>query len=218
MTVRIPRRWPDLSRERRLLRAGATRIAGLDEAGRGAWAGPLAAAAVILPLERRDLARALLQVRDSKQMTPRQRSEASALIRDQSLAWAVGAASAQEVDSLGPLRATHLAMRRAIAELTIVPDHLLIDYLRLPELVLPQTPVVHGDAASLSIAAASVLAKVWRDIYMRELAGRFPYFGFDRHKGYGTAEHAAALRRMGPCPEHRLSYAPVQHCRTTFTA
>lgn len=201
---------PDLKRERKLLRQGFLRVAGLDEAGRGAWAGPLAAAAVILPLDSPSLRIDLHTVRDSKQMRPLQREHAAEKIRAMALAWAVGCASASEVDALGPLRATRLAMLRALQALPVKPDHLLLDYLRLPESTLPQTPVTHGDALSLSIAAASVLAKTWRDAQMAALDGAFPGYGFARHKGYGTLEHARALEKMGACREHRHSYRPVR--------
>jgi ribonuclease HII len=205
-----PTRRPDLSRERRLFRRGFYRIAGLDEAGRGAWAGPLAAAAVVLPVDLPSLRKTLWNVRDSKQMRPNERSEAADIIRCVALAWAVGSASATEVDALGPVCATRLAMLRALAGLPECPDHLLLDYLRLVESPLPQLAVTHGDALSLSIAAASVLAKTWRDAEMTFLGGRYPGYGFSRHKGYGTPEHARAVWKMGICPEHRLSYRPVK--------
>jgi ribonuclease HII len=201
---------PTLNRERRLLRRGFTRIAGLDEAGRGAWAGPLAAAAVILPVGRRALRSALAGVRDSKQMTPAQRTSAAEVIRSLAVDWSVGCASAAEVDCIGPLRATRLAMLRAVRGLRVFPDHLMIDHLLLPESGLPQTAVTHGDALSLSIAAASVLAKTWRDVQMAALDARYPGYGFARHKGYGTGVHAEGIARLGVCPEHRRSYAPIR--------
>jgi ribonuclease HII len=202
--------YPNLNRERRLRRRGFLRVAGLDEAGRGAWAGPLAAGAVILPIGAPALHSALASVRDSKQMTPRQRASAAERIRSMATAWAVGCASAKEVDRLGPLRATRLAMLRAVSALKVFPDHLLIDYLLLPESELPQTAVTHGDALSLTIAAASVIAKTWRDERMAALELLYPGYGFDRHKGYGTGAHALRLARLGLCPEHRRSYAPVR--------
>jgi ribonuclease HII len=211
MSKRIPGQRPDLSRERRLWRRGYHKIAGLDEAGRGAWAGPLAAAAVVLPMENISLVRTrLCHVRDSKQMTPAARSVAAEQIRQIALAWAIGAASAAEVDQLGPLRATHLAMQRALQALPLPPDHLMIDYLLLPHSPHPQSAFVHGDACSLSIASASVLAKVWRDSILRELDSDFPGYGFAAHKGYGTRFHAEALARLGVSPEHRKTYAPVR--------
>jgi len=201
---------PTLNRERRLLRHGCILVAGLDEAGRGAWAGPLSAGAVILPLRLPRLRAVLFEVRDSKQMTPRQRVRAAGVIRSVAVAWAVGSATAAEVDRIGPLRATHLAMLRAVAALSPAPDHLLIDYLRLPGISLPQTAITHGDTLSLSIAAASILAKTWRDELMTAMEDRYPGYGFAAHKGYGTGCHAAGLVRLGACPEHRRSYAPIR--------
>jgi len=215
MTGPTRNRPPTLERERRLLRRGFARIAGLDEAGRGAWAGPLAAAAVILPLRRPTLAADLAGVRDSKQMTPAQRRAAADRIRAVALAWSVGSASAREVDEIGPLQATRLAMLRAIHELPAEPDHLLIDFLTIPGAPLPQTPVTHGDLLCLSIAAASVLAKTWRDEQMVALDALYGGYGFARHKGYGTALHASALARLGACREHRRSYAPLRRAAET---
>lgn len=202
-------RRPDLRHELRLARRGQAPVAGLDEVGRGALAGPLYAAAVILPLERFDLARSLAEVRDSKTLTPRQRRTCAANIRLLALDWALGEATCEEVDGLGPLAATRLAMRRALDRLALRPHHLLIDHLRLPDLPCEQTPLTHGDARVLSIAAASVLAKVARDQEMEGLSHTYPTYGFSRHKGYGTAAHLRALRRWGPCPIHRRSFEPV---------
>ena len=210
MTSPTRTRFPNLDKERRLLRHGFFRVAGLDEAGRGAWAGPLAAGAVILPLHLRSLRTELAAVRDSKLMTPLQRNAAAVRIRSIATAWSVGSASAEEVDLLGPLQATRLAMLRAIHELPTDPDHLLIDFLILPGSPLPQTAVTHGDLLCLSIAAASVLAKTWRDEQMVALGRIYQGYGFARHKGYGTRQHAEALFRLGACPEHRQSYAPLQ--------
>lgn len=202
--------FPNVDRERRLLRKGFVRVAGLDEAGRGAWAGPLVAGAVILPPPLPSLRKELAGVRDSKLMTPLQRKAAAERIRSIALAWSVGSASAEEVDALGPLQATRLAMLRAIQELPADPDHLLIDYLVLPGSPLPQTAVTHGDLICLSIAAASVLAKTWRDEQMVALEQIYQGYGFARHKGYGTRQHFDALLRLGACPEHRQSYAPLR--------
>jgi ribonuclease HII len=204
--TRVP---PNLNRERTLLRKGYLRVAGLDEAGRGAWAGPLVAGAVILPIDLPSLRAMLTGVRDSKQMTPSQRTAAAERIRAVANAWSVGSASVEEVDRLGPLIATRLAMIRALEGLPICPDHLLIDYLPLPESRLPQTSITHGDMLSLSIAAASVIAKTWRDEQMTALEVVYRGYGFARHKGYGTRQHAEAIRRLGACPEHRLSYSPI---------
>jgi ribonuclease HII len=207
---------PDLRQERRLWAAGCRPVAGVDEAGRGAWAGPVVAAAVILP-ELRGLRRLLHGVRDSKLMTPAQREHWATRIELLALASAIGQSSAEEIDRLGILPATRLAMRRAVEALATRPAHLLIDYLLLPELPQPQTGLTHGDARVLSIAAASVLAKVDRDRSMAALDAAFPGYGFGQHKGYGTRCHQEALARLGPSPIHRRSYAPVQRvCATNL--
>ncbi len=204
------RAQPDLDRELKLVSTGHRFIAGIDEAGRGALAGPVVAAAVVLPLERFDLARALSKVRDSKQLSPATRQRCSREVRELALAVGIGEASAGEVDDLGLLPATRAAMHRAVEALDPAPSHLLIDHIRLPEIELPQEAITRGDQSVLTIAAASVLAKVWRDQRMAELGKRYAGYGFERHKGYGTAQHRQALIRLGPCPEHRRSYAPVQ--------
>lgn len=201
---------PDLKHERSLRRRGHTLVAGLDEAGRGSLAGPVVAGAVVLPIERRNLRRALSGVRDSKLMAAAAREHWAGRIEQLALASAVGAASAAEVDQLGLLPATRLAMRRALAALKCSPTFLLIDHLPLPAADLPQQPITRGDQTVLSIAAASVLAKVARDRIMVQLDERYPGYGFAQHKGYATAAHRQALQRNGPCPEHRQSYAPVQ--------
>ena len=200
---------PDLSFEQALWSAGITLIAGIDEAGRGAWAGPVSAGAVILPA-RADLAQLLAGVRDSKQMTPAQRARWSMQICVVALAWGVGFASAAEIDELGILPATRLAMQRAIDCLALAPQHLLVDALRLPFIPLPQQALIKGDARVLSIAAASVLAKTARDALMVEQDAIHPGYGLARHKGYGTALHLAALHLLGPSPIHRKSFAPIK--------
>ena len=205
-------RRPDVTTEFELLRDGFSRIAGLDEAGRGAWAGPVIAAAVILPLQRFDLVRSLEGVRDSKQMTPKQRETWASRIYQVALTVGLGVASAEEVDQLGLIVATREAMTRALTDLCTPPEHLLIDHLRLPEVALPQTALTRGDSRVLSIAAASVIAKVARDQAMVALDASLPGYGFARNKADGTAEHRAALKRLGPCPFHRLTYAPVAAC------
>jgi ribonuclease HII len=200
---------PTLKLEHSLFRHGARRIAGLDEVGRGAWAGPLVAAAVVLPIEDSGLGSLLHPVRDSKLLSPHQRAQAGLEIRRICSAWAVGWASPHEVDEVGPLRATRIAMMRALAQLPYELDHLLLDYLVLPECATPQTAMPHGDRLVLSVAAASVLAKVWRDEQMVRLDRSFPGYAFAQHKGYGTELHRRSLRALGPCPIHRLSYRPV---------
>ncbi|MCY4145951.1 MAG: ribonuclease HII, partial [Chloroflexi bacterium] len=200
--------------ERQYQRAGFRIIVGIDEAGRGPLAGPVAAAAVALPLQRRDLGQRLRGARDSKMMTPAQRATMNTIVKQTSLAWALGSASAQEIDDCGIVAATRLAMRRALAALNnkgIEADCVFLDYMLLPECSeLPQVSLVEGDRRSLSIACASILAKVWRDAHMRQLDERYPQYGFAQHKGYGTSAHLDALRQHGPCPAHRESFAPVR--------
>jgi len=197
---------PDLSFELALWEAGLTAVAGIDEAGRGALAGPVAAAAVVLPPEAR-MVKCLMGVRDSKQMTPNQREAARKKILQYAVTWGVGFASAEEVDQMGILPATRLAACRALESLTPPPAHLLLDYLFLPEIPLPQTALIKGDCRSLSIAAASVLAKTARDAMLREFELTYPGYGFASHKGYGTRAHREALQRLGVSPVHRLSFA-----------
>ena len=201
--------YPSLACEQELWQRGFTRLAGIDEAGRGAWAGPVSAGAVILRPDPAVL-ELLNGVRDSKQMTPRSRAEWAVRIRETALAWGVGMADSEEIDAIGILPATRLAMRRALEKLSPAPQHLLIDALRLPGIALPQTALIHGDASALSIAAASVLAKTARDDLMEGMDAVFPQYGFARHKGYGTRAHQTALSQHGPCPHHRRSFAPVK--------
>jgi ribonuclease HII len=200
---------PGLELERALHRAGIQRIAGLDEAGRGAWAGPVVAAAVILPLDRRDLKRSLKGVRDSKLVPEPERERLAERIRSVAVGIGIGASSAKEVDQSGLLPATRTAMRRALLGLGFPADYLLLDYLLLPEMHVHQTALPHGDAHVLSIAAASIIAKVSRDELMRHINDCFPGYGFDHNKGYGTQLHRRALHRLGPCPVHRQTYEPV---------
>jgi ribonuclease HII len=202
---------PSLDDELKLWQRGCMAVAGLDEAGRGAWAGPVSAGAVILP-PKSEILVLLKDVRDSKQMTFRAREAQARRIREQVLAWGVGFASHLEIDDRGIVAATRLAMERALAACLLQADHLLLDALHLPEVPLPQTVLIKGDARSLSIAAASVLAKTARDAQMFNLDERYPGYGFGRHKGYGTRLHQEALDRYGPCLIHRRSYAPVHSC------
>jgi ribonuclease HII len=201
--------FPDLSIEMPLWRAGYSALAGLDEAGRGAWAGPVSAAAVILPPDP-GLPACLNGVRDSKQMTARQRSIWAIKIKETALSWAVGFASQAEIDETNILVATRLAMQRALAGLALPSQHLLIDAVYLPAVILPQTVLIKGDVRSLSIAAASVLAKTARDALLVAWDEEYPMYGFARHKGYGTSLHQRALAQQGPCPLHRRSFAPVR--------
>lgn len=196
---------PDLQFEQALWQVGCLRVGGVDEAGRGALAGPVSAAVVILPDDPK-IAGQLSGVSDSKQMTPRQRAYWAEEIHRLVYAWGVGFASAQEIDTLGIVPATRLAAWRAIQSLPQPPQHLLIDFLHLPACDLPQTALVKGDCRSLSIASASVLAKTARDQWMIELDQQYPGYGLAAHKGYGTAFHLAALQRQGPSPIHRLTF------------
>lgn len=209
-----------LVHERHYLRAGCRCIIGIDEAGRGPLAGPVAAAAVALPLERNDLSRLLRGARDSKEMSPAQREAVDGAIKELALAWGIGCSSAEEIDYLGIVPATKAAMQRALeqalAKGNIQPDCLFLDYMLWPERRdIPQVSIVNGDKHSLSIACASVIAKVWRDARMRELDALYPQYGFAQHKGYGTDAHRRALRRYGPCAEHRRSFEPVKNAITT---
>lgn len=197
---------PDLSFEQGLWAAGITKVAGIDEAGRGALAGPVAAAAVILP-PKQEILELLEGVRDSKQMTPEQREVARIKIIHYAIAWGVGFSSAEEIDQMGIVPATRQAAGRALESLNSPPGHLLMDYLFLPEVQLPQTALIKGDCRSLSIAAASILAKTARDALLRELDKAYPGYGFAAHKGYGTLAHRQALQRIGTSPVHRLSFA-----------
>jgi len=210
MTRRTIRYAPGLEHERILQSQGYELIAGLDEAGRGAWAGPMYAAAVILPLDRSDLLAALNGVTDSKQLTPRQREALLPIIHAVALAVGVGTATAAEIDALGVAPATRLAMARAIDALSPAPEALLLDYITLPETGLPQRALPKADQRCLSVAAASIVAKVSRDRWMVELDRQFPGYGLTRHKGYGTAAHRAALARLGPSSVHRMSWTPLR--------
>ena len=197
---------PNLLYEARLRATGvARRIAGIDEAGRGPLAGPVVAAAVILP---DDFAHPYLN--DSKKLSARRRAAAyGELTSDPAITWACVAVEAPEVDRLNILRATHVAMRRAVLALPVPADHALIDGCPVRGFPIPHTAIVGGDGASLSIAAASVIAKVTRDTLMDDLDARYPAYGFARHKGYATGYHLAILARDGPCPIHRYTFRPV---------
>jgi ribonuclease HII len=201
---------PDLSLEQRLWAQGYRRIAGLDEVGRGAWAGPVVAAAVILPTDRPGLLEDLAGVCDSKLLTPKQRESCYPRITACALAFAIGSASAEEIDQQGIVPATRLAMSRALCTLPLVPDYLLIDAVRLADVPIPQYAAPKADMLHLSVSAASIIAKVHRDHWMAALDEQFPGYGFGQHKGYGTAAHLAALRQSGASAQHRLSFAPLR--------
>jgi len=214
-TSLLPER-PDLSFERRLWAKGIRLIAGVDEAGRGALAGPVAAGAVVLPWNSLDLEENLMGVRDSKVMTPKDRQRWAEVIKAIALAWAVGLASAREIDNLGIVPATYLAASRALAKLRVSVEHILVDYITLPDVDVEQTPLVKGDARSLSIASAAILAKTTRDALLVELDGQYPGYQFARNKGYGTEAHRKAIKRLGPCAQHRRTFSPVRDFYSLF--
>jgi len=191
-------------------RLGWTRIAGLDEAGRGALFGPVTAAAVLFPPEvfvKRP--KKLADLNDSKKLTPERRSELAPLIREYTLAWAVAEIDAQRIDAWNIYQASRQAMQAALEQLTIQPDYLLIDAMQL-DVMIEQKSLIKGDARSISIAAASILAKTHRDARMEEWDAVYPQYGLARHKGYATPDHLEALRVHGPSPLHRHSFAPVR--------
>lgn len=200
---------PDLEFETSLWLKGLTHIAGIDEAGRGALAGPVAAGIVIFPFDDHLLI-SMQGLKDSKQLTAAERSNWAARIRETALAWGVAFASNDEIDQLGIVPATQLAAQRALLACKIEVDHLMLDYLFLPEIDIPQTKLVKGDQRSLSIAAASVLAKTSRDALMLDLDGEFPEYKLANNKGYGTQEHLNAIERYGPKRIHRISFAPIK--------
>ena len=198
---------PTLSEELALQTKGIRLVAGIDEAGRGPLAGPVVAAAVMLPLDAE--LPWLGRVRDSKELAHPVRVELSALIHGVALDVAVGVADVATIDRDGIAPATRLAMKRAVDKLDPAPESLLIDHFILPEVPLPQCGITHGDSICISIACASIVAKVARDRFMVSYDGQFPGYGFVRNKGYGTPEHLACLDRLGPCPIHRRSFRPV---------
>ena len=201
---------PSLDLERDLHRLGRTLVAGVDEVGRGALAGPVMAGAVILPPDLDPSAPWLQGIDDSKKLTPLQREQAAKEIHQHALAVSVGEASPEEIDRLGIVAATRLAMVRAVSGLSPQPQHLLVDYLSLDESDLPVTPVTHGDSLSHSIASAAIAAKVARDRHMVDVDARWPGYDFHKHKGYGTRMHLQQLNRLGPSPIHRFTFAPVR--------
>jgi ribonuclease HII len=201
-----------LRHERKLRAGGCVLIAGIDEAGRGPLAGPVVAAAVILPERFRHKT-----LNDSKKLSAEQREGIYAeLTVHAQIHWAVSVVEIEEIDRLNILRASHEAMRRAVAALAAVPDHVLIDGLPVRPFPIAQTAVVGGDGLSFSIAAASVIAKVTRDRIMIEMDQRHPGYAFAQHKGYGTELHLARLKEHGPCPIHRRSFLPVEHAELPF--
>lgn len=205
---------PSLLHEQAWQLRGFALIAGVDEAGRGPLAGPVSVAAVILPegFEHGDL-------NDSKQLTETKRDRIyDELIRCPGLIWHAILIDAEEIDRINILEATREGMRRSVNGLSCKPDAVLIDGLPVPKFPLPQEALVKGDSRSFSIAAASVIAKVTRDRLMMDAARKYPHYGFDRHKGYGTRQHLEALRKHGPCPLHRRSFAPVAQLELAIDA
>lgn len=194
---------PDLEYEKRFASSGV--IAGIDEAGRGPLAGPVSVAAAILPEGFSHPA-----INDSKKLSEKKREELyEELSADDGIQYAVSLVHAGEIDTLNILKATYAGMERAVASLGVVPGLCLIDGLPVPGFPFPQESIVKGDSKSLSIATASIFAKVTRDRFMRKAAKRYPGYGFEKHKGYGTKAHLEALRTLGPCPLHRRSFQPV---------
>lgn len=206
---------PTLVEEMALFEQGYSFVAGLDEAGRGCLAGPVVAAAVILPFAD-DTAQRFIGVNDSKQLTQQAREYFYDLIMQHAISVGVGIGSAVMIDERNILRATKYAMRSALTQLSPAPEALLLDALRLPDVPLPQRDIIKGDARSLSIAAASIIAKVTRDRLMLKLHEEYPAYGFDQHKGYGTPAHLAALHKHGATPHHRRSFAPVKELFSLF--
>jgi ribonuclease HII len=198
---------PTLRYEKRAYKNGANIVAGIDEAGRGPLAGPVVAAAAILPREYRHRV-----LNDSKQLSPEQREELYAeLTGNPEVYWAVGESSVEVIEQYNILRATERAMAVALNGLPVKPDHVLVDGHRCRAILSPQTAIVGGDAKSFSIAAASVIAKVTRDRLLIELDRQYPEYGFAVHKGYGTPDHLAAIEKYGPCPIHRRTFAPIRN-------
>lgn len=194
-----------LSFETEQWKAGMGLVAGVDEAGRGPLAGPVSTAAVILP---RDFEHTVLT--DSKKLTPKVRERLyEELTQFEGLLWASDQAQPKEIDKINILKATHASMARAVGKLEVTPDMVLIDGLDVPKFPLPQKGIVKGDSLSLSIAAASIIAKVERDRLMIKMAEKYPGYGFEQHKGYPTKLHLEKLRKLGPCPIHRRSFGPV---------
>ena len=210
----IPRRF---RYEVALANQGVTRIAGVDEAGRGPLAGPVFAAAVIFPPEwiPSGLPKALRKINDSKQLTPEERDIFFAELTSRSeIQFAVAQVPEQMIDQINILQASHRAMNLALAQLSPAPQHVLVDGLPVKSMMLPQTAIVSGDSLSYSIAAASILAKVSRDRLMIQLDASYPHYGFADHKGYATPEHLAAIAAHGPCPIHRQSFSPFRPTQT----
>ena len=197
-------KW-ELPVENDLFARGYKLIAGADEVGRGALAGPLVTAAVIL-----DPSHSIKGIKDSKKLSPKKREELADKIRKRAIAWSIDIISNEEVDNFNVLEATKISMRRSIKKLAHTPDLVLIDAIKLSGLDIEALSLVKGDQLSLNIGAASIIAKVFRDDLMCKFAKNYPAYGFDKNKGYGTREHLEALRNVGPCPVHRFSFKPIK--------
>lgn len=198
--------------ERVLWRAGVRHVAGVDEVGVGPLAGPVVAAAVVFEANT-----AVAGVDDSKRLDPATRGALAAVIRERAAGIGIGVATVEEIDRLNIYHAGLLAMRRAVEALPLAPQHVLVDARTIPDLPVPQNPFVKGDGINFSIAAASIIAKTYRDGLMEEWDGRYPEYGFRRHKGYSTPEHQAAIRRFGPCALHRMSYPFIRELRGQYS-
>ena len=203
---------PSFAEEEELRRGGFRFIAGVDEAGRGALAGPVTAAAVIIPCST-DHAPWHEEIRDSKLLSPPRREYLYHHIEEKSLSIGIGMAMPDEIDAYGIVQATRIAMKMAIELLLPSPDYVLIDYLNIPEITLPQKGITYGDRLCFSIACASIIAKVTRDRFMCKLEERYPGYKLAKHKGYGTREHMSCLYRMGASPAHRRSFMPIRGMR-----
>lgn len=208
---------PTFEHEERLWRMDYRHVAGVDEAGRGALAGPVVAGAVIAPADS-EYAQVWADVRDSKLLKPARRDELAQSVREAALSWSVGEASVMEIDKIGIAPATRLAMQRAIEALQPAPDYLLIDWVKLPRVNIAQTSRAKADMLMVSVAAASILAKVHRDQLLIESDEQYPGYGFASNKGYGTQAHLAALDVQGPCAMHRHSFAPIARRPSLFEA
>lgn len=202
---------PNLDYENKLWEQGLVLVAGVDEAGRGALAGPVAAGAVVFNTNLIDIQNQLSGVRDSKALAAKEREEWAKIIKNIALAWGVGFVTPHEIDQCGIVQATHLAAKRALEQLGITPQHLLVDYLCLSVADIPQTTLIKGDARALSIASAAILAKTSRDAVMVGLDNAFPEYGFAQNKGYGTRSHRAAIEALGPCCHHRRTFSPISN-------
>ena len=200
---------PDCQHELAFIAAGHTHIAGIDEVGRGCWAGPVVAAAVVLSDVVWHMPTLLAGLNDSKQLSATQRTALVQTIERVALGIGIGWVSAYDIDCFGILNATKLAMQQAVMCLPLIPDALLIDAVTFPHWTIPQQSLIKGDARSLSIAAASVIAKVYRDQVVASYDTCYPGYGFAQHKGYGTAQHQVALTQLGPTPQHRFSFSPI---------